>query len=200
MLDLALADSLLDDPFYLAITVDFAGDPEQRRQRLGEYMAHSREEAQKVGRVDVQGREGAALWITRSDREAQEVKLLALSQVLGPKGWQNYLAMVAAMERLLAGRMDETAWYLSILGVAPARQGQGLGRQLLRPGLQAADQHSKVCYLETFGERSLPFYQRLGFEVAHRFVEPLTGEPYWVLLRDPLLKGAQSGGGGRSSG
>ena len=82
--------------------------------------------------------------------------------------------------------VDESAWYLSIVAVDPAVQGQGLGRILLEPTIAEADRAGVTCYLETFSQRNLPFYQRLGFETAALFTEPTTGADYAVMVRRPV--------------
>jgi hypothetical protein len=59
---------------------------------------------------------------------------------------------------------------------------------LLEPTIAEADHASVTCYLETFGQRSLSFYQRLGFAAAARFTEPTTGADYTVMVRHPGKK------------
>ena len=81
--------------------------------------------------------------------------------------------------------VDDDAWYLSIVAVAPAAQGQGLGRKLLEPMIAEADRVSATCYLETFSPRNLSFYERLGFAARARFAEPTTGADYVVMVRYP---------------
>jgi GNAT superfamily N-acetyltransferase len=76
-----------------------------------------------------------------------------------------------------------SAWYLSIVGVAPHAQGQGLGRRLLQPTLTEADRAGADCYLETFSARSLRFYERLGFQSLRLFLEPTTKSDYWLMKR-----------------
>jgi GNAT superfamily N-acetyltransferase len=82
-----------------------------------------------------------------------------------------------------AALIDEAAWYLSIVAVNPDVQGQGLGRQLLEPTITEADHAGVTCYLETFSQRNLSFYQRLGFSAAARFTEPTTAAQYTVMVR-----------------
>ncbi|MEP7244550.1 MAG: GNAT family N-acetyltransferase [Gammaproteobacteria bacterium] len=75
----------------------------------------------------------------------------------------------------------------SIVGVAPSAQGQGIGRRLLDPTLIEADAAGVDRYLETFGTRSLRFYQQLGFSASGSHVEPVTGATYAVMCRKPQL-------------
>jgi len=58
----------------------------------------------------------------------------------------------------------EAHWYLPLVGVAPASQGQGLGSTLLGPILAACDVAGLSAYLEATSRRSVPLYSRHGFE------------------------------------
>jgi GNAT superfamily N-acetyltransferase len=190
---LALAMALDADPFYDALAVDCGHDAAARRERLARYFARSMAEGREVGRVDLAGVRGAAVWITSQDpsrlRTAREGKLADLARVLGPLGWANYLAMTDNMEKRLPPGVPGAAWYLSIMAVAPACQGQGVGAGLLAPALADADAAGAACYLETFNPRSVPFYARLGFGAVGEAAEPLTGAGYLVMVRP--------GGGGQ---
>jgi GNAT superfamily N-acetyltransferase len=76
-------------------------------------------------------------------------------------------------------------WYLSILGVDPARQGQGLGGALLQPILSRADEEGVPCYLETGQPKAISFYRKHGFEVVVQDVEPKSGLRFWTFRREP---------------
>ena len=56
--------------------------------------------------------------------------------------------------------------YLAVLGVEPSRQGEGLGSELLPPGLELCDREGIPAYLETAKERNVSFYSRHGFRVT----------------------------------
>jgi ribosomal protein S18 acetylase RimI-like enzyme len=69
------------------------------------------------------------------------------------------------------GQMDEAHpkfphWYLPWLGVDPARQGQGLGGELITHCLRIVDRDHLPAYLETPNPRTIPFYERYGFELT----------------------------------
>lgn len=74
-------------------------------------------------------------------------------------------------------------WYLQILGVDPAHQGEGLGGRLLREGLKLVDENKMPCYLTTNKEKNLGFYEHHGFKVIREFVTPQTDFKHWSLLR-----------------
>jgi GNAT superfamily N-acetyltransferase len=79
-------------------------------------------------------------------------------------------------------------WYLALLGVDPARQGGGLGGAVIAPRLAACDEAGEPCFLETLEARNVPFYERHGFAVIETGVEPVSGLPYWLFLRQPAVR------------
>jgi ribosomal protein S18 acetylase RimI-like enzyme len=104
--------------------------------------------------------------------------------VIGAQGAENYHRIVDFTRPRASAVIDESAWYLSMVGVAPSAQGQGIGRQLIEPTLAEADEADVNCYLETFDSRNR-FYQRLGFSAAGSHVEPVTGSAYTIMKSSP---------------
>lgn len=72
-------------------------------------------------------------------------------------------------------------WYLATLGVAPAAQGCGLGRALLRALLARADGDALPCYLETDRPENVAFYEAAGFSVSRR--SRMLGVRVWHMWR-----------------
>src|ERR1700691_6287287 len=84
--------------------------------------------------------------------------------------------------------------YLGLLSVAPARQGTGLGRQLVA----AAEEHARNAGCHTMdlriisprAERLLPFYQHLGYSETGTAAFPAavtTKVPcHYILMAKPL--------------
>ena len=79
---------------------------------------------------------------------------------------------------------DSSAWYLSIVGIFPAFQNQGLGNSLIGAILEQADRTGVATFLETFTPRNEPFYQRLGYRVSGRFFEPTIAANYALMVRE----------------
>ncbi len=185
---LILADALLDDPFYAAITVDFDGDAVARRAVLTDYFHYSLREGYTLGAVKIETC-GAAIWTLPQPsavaQSAATAKDEALATLLGPRGFDNYRSIIDFMEPTAHTVVPEGSWYLSILGVAPSQQGRGLGRVLLEPTLHQADSAHVPCFLETYNAASLRFYNRLGFKAAADHLEPTTQARYWVMVREP---------------
>lgn len=179
LLSLAMAEALQDDPFYQAITIDFEANPRERLLRLAEYCAHALDEAYWAGHLEQVGKVGAALWLPAGGTGmAGLARQGAIQQSLGPQGWVNYRAMEEAMQAHQRAHLGTAAWYLSILAVAPTRQGRGLGASLMRQS------PAGPAFLETFSERTLGFYQKHGFLQQWQLREPVTGRDYWLMRRE----------------
>jgi len=183
--------ALEDDPFYRSICAPYEADTARRRALLAKYFDYSIQEGRELGRCIHLADEarGVAVWLfpqsPELESQAAERKRTFLHATLSAEGCENYYRIIEFMSAKSATLVDESAWYLSIVAVDPAVQGQGLGRILLEPTIAEADRAGVTCYLETFGQRNLSFYQRLGFEAAARFTEPTTGAEYTVMVRRP---------------
>ncbi len=95
---------------------------------------------------------------------------------------------------LLAGRVQrvmearhlrEPHYYVRIVGVRTARQGQGVGSALMQPTLQQADTAGLPAYIEASTKRSAALYERLGFVHMDVLELPEGGPPLWLMRRPP---------------
>ncbi|GGM47652.1 N-acetyltransferase [Longimycelium tulufanense] len=100
---------------------------------------------------------------------------------------QGERAAVAAASQILCRphRPQEPHWFLGPVAVQPKLQGRGLGRAVLKPGLAAADEQWRPCYLETSSERNLRLYRHLNFQVTKELTMPGGGPRVWCMRRDP---------------
>jgi GNAT superfamily N-acetyltransferase len=88
--------------------------------------------------------------------------------VIGPrKAWELGVLFVALEKRRM--RHAPTAHHLQLLGTLPTHQGQGIGSQLIKTGLQRADELNLPCYLESSNPQNVPFYKRHGFAVVEEY-------------------------------
>src|SRR5579864_2951584 len=194
----ALVDSLRYDPFYVAITEDFADNEERRREALARYFDYSMSEGARMGRLVVwpDAAVGAAVWLLPAETPVHDAEAKAkaefLAAALGANGGDAYRRIIEFMRPRALAAVAESAWYLSIVGVAPVAQGRGIGTRLVEPTLAGADNAGVDCYLETFDQRNLSFYQRLGFFAVGSHAEPVTGANYTIMLRKPKRLAAHS--------
>ncbi len=74
--------------------------------------------------------------------------------------------------------------HLQFLGVAPQRQGAGLGGALMAPVLGRCDRDGVPAYLEATSDRNRAMYERHGFRAQGAI--PLPGGPMlWRMWREP---------------
>jgi GNAT superfamily N-acetyltransferase len=187
----ALVESLRHDPFYVAITEGHGADEAQRSEVLSRYFDYSMSEGARVGRClqSVDDAPAAAVWLLplSPERAAAEASAKAafIQSALEPAGGENYHRIVEFMASRSRSIVSGAAWYLSIVGVAPSAQGRGVGGRLVRATLAEADQVGASSFLETFSQRNVALYDRLGFSVVASYEEPITRSQYWIMQRAP---------------
>ena len=76
-------------------------------------------------------------------------------------------------------------WYLQFMGVAPGRQGQGIGSQLMAPVLERCDREGARAYLDATNERNKRLYERHGFKAEDPFAAR-GAPPLWPMWREPV--------------
>ncbi|GAA2909093.1 MULTISPECIES: GNAT family N-acetyltransferase [Streptomyces] len=81
-----------------------------------------------------------------------------------------------------SGRAHEYLW---MIGVAPGRQGEGLGTALIESALDRCDREGLSAYLEASNARSRKLYERLGFEVTGPVLDLPDGPAMWPMWREP---------------
>lgn len=74
-------------------------------------------------------------------------------------------------------------FYLQILGVAPAFQGQGFAGKLLRAFIEKSEQTGVALYLETETEANVSMYEHFGFRVIKKTLLPVINLPMWEMTR-----------------
>jgi GNAT superfamily N-acetyltransferase len=130
-------------------------------------------------------RAGAALWLGPDAQRlsfGEQLRLLpGMVRLFGLRGMPGAMRALAELD----GRAPrEPHWHLSLLGVAPERQGTGIGSALLRPVLERCDREVRAAYLETSKPENLGFYGRHGFAVREQ-VDLSGGLRIWTMLRAP---------------
>ncbi|WP_438554102.1 GNAT family N-acetyltransferase [Chroococcidiopsis sp.] len=134
---------------------------------------------------------GIAIWIPPGKYPLNDLRLLSLGLYTLPfhirlSKLAKLLSILFTFEKYHQQDLPQPHWYLSMLGVSPAYQRQGIGSLLLQPVLQQADKDRLPCYLETSTEGGVRLYQRHGFEIV-RNESLLAGKlNFWTMKREPL--------------
>jgi ribosomal protein S18 acetylase RimI-like enzyme len=133
---------------------------------------------------------GAACWIPPGIGVAglwRQIRsgMLALPFRFGLTGFRRLVAYDNVAQRLHHQHAAMPHWHLSVIGVAPEFQGQGVGGTLMQPMLDRADSQRLPCYLDTHQEANVRLYQRHGFEVAERAELPGHPVPVYAMVREP---------------
>jgi ribosomal protein S18 acetylase RimI-like enzyme len=106
----------------------------------------------------------AAMWIPPGAEPDGEAIVAVLSERVSPEKHEDTFAVLEQMDR---AHPSYPHWYLPWLGVDTARSGSGLGSELLEQCLAVTDADHLPAFLETPNPRTIPFYERHGFEVTN---------------------------------
>jgi GNAT superfamily N-acetyltransferase len=104
---------------------------------------------------------GAALWLPPGIHPDDD----ALGEVITSTVAENLRDdALSTFEQMAGFHPREPHWYLPLIGVDPARQGDGLGDALMAYALQRCDRDRAPAYLESTNPRNISLYRRHGFE------------------------------------
>jgi GNAT superfamily N-acetyltransferase len=129
---------------------------------------------------------GVAIWVPPGDHGKPGLleQLGQLRQIVSMFGrdTRRALRVFSFMEE---NHPEEDHYYLSLLGVEPEYQGQGIGSTLMQPVLDRADDEGVPAYVEATSERNRPLYRRHGFEDLRTVHWPDDGPPLFLMWREP---------------
>lgn len=136
--------------------------------------------------------EGCAIWLAPGKTDitpenASAAGLGDLDQVIGQDAFGRFFGVIEHTEDVHHKVISQDHWYLQVIGVEPSLQKSGTGRALLQPILTRADAGGHPCYLETFAQGTIDYYQNLGFETAAAATDPTSGLSYWAMTRAPAM-------------
>ena len=182
-----MARAFARDPFYGFL----AGDAPERSQRMRDgwsgILRFGSSGSSDTYTTD--DRAGVALWLPPGYRGPSTIDSLrqmpALARLAGWRRLRMVGDAVASLEQHRHRHVPSPHFYLSAIGVDPARQGQGIGTALMQPGLERADRDGVPAYLETAVARNVLLYERLGFDVVEEMELPGTDVRGWLMLRPP---------------
>jgi ribosomal protein S18 acetylase RimI-like enzyme len=120
-----------------------------------------------------------ALWLPPGVEPDEQALVAVLQRDVAERRRE---AVFAIIEQLDTYHPAEPHWYLPVIGVDPTRQGRGYGSALLDRALKQCDAAHQAAYLESSNQRSVPLYERHGFEVLGT-VQAADSPPLWPMLR-----------------
>ncbi|PZH14753.1 GNAT family N-acetyltransferase [Streptomyces sp. NTH33] len=177
-----LDEAFQDDPVSGWV---FPGE-EYRRTTHHRLMAAFTDLVLEEGRIDVtEDGTACALWLSipaaaPGDPDDSD-DAVRLREAVDPAN-----ARVEEIARLMADFHpgDRAHEYLWMIGVTPARQGEGLGSALIQHTLDHCDRKGLPAYLEASSERSITLYERLGFTLTGRALDLPDGPRMWPMWRE----------------
>jgi ribosomal protein S18 acetylase RimI-like enzyme len=183
----ALARAFDADPSFVSLWPE----PARRARALRSFLATPLADALGHGHAEVViaggAVAGAAVWYAPGRypfgfaRQLRAVPRMLRVAAAAPRAFPRLARFGAKLDACFP---DDRPWYLCVVGVVPEAQGRGLGRRLLRPGLERCDASGGDCYLETDTAEAARLYERLGFATLEAGVQLLPGGPtHWRMRR-----------------
>ena len=181
-----LTRAFAHDPFYAYL----AGDAPERNERMRQgwvgILRHASDRLSTTYTTDDHA--GAAIWHPPGYAGASFLGSLRLMPSVarlagGLRRLREVSRAISALEERRAHHVPRPHYYLSALGVEPARQGEGIGSALVAPVLERARTDGVPAYLETATARNVLLYERLGFAVVEELTLPGTDVHGWLMTR-----------------
>jgi GNAT superfamily N-acetyltransferase len=178
-----LADAFLDDPVY---TWMLPGTLRPRARLRAMFTAEMEHYGLPQGTIwTSSGYDGAAVELSPGAWE-MPMSMTGKEALTWLRAFGRRMTLAARVQRALQARHPrEPHFYLRIVGVRTARQGQGMGSALMQATLQRADAAGLPAYIEASSQRSASLYQRLGFVHTGVLELPDGGPPVWPMRRPP---------------
>lgn len=135
---------------------------------------------------------GVALWFppdapTPSEKDLADAGIAAAPGLMGDPAWKRLKTLLDHVDALHPAMAPEPHWYLTVLGVDPDVQRQGVGEALMRPIFDKADRDGVCCYLEAPTDGNARYYSRRGFDVVGDTTIPDSNVHIWFMRREPRV-------------
>jgi ribosomal protein S18 acetylase RimI-like enzyme len=160
-MSMTLAEAFFDDPLFVW---QFPDDSARPRILRGMF-AHVAEYVYLPAGVSSVCENGAALWQppgARLDKQPVDPERVAAFVKAVEGNVERLMSLFAVLDQ---AHPKEPHWYLPLIGVHPAAQGNGIGSRLLDHTLRDIDAQGAAAYLEATSFRNASLYARHGFEV-----------------------------------
>jgi len=144
---------------------------------------------QTPGRLD-----GVAILLQPSSEHFSSVRLAAsgyeqFKRAAGPEIWpalqERHGSVFGHCDQVIQSVVPEGYLYLDVIGVDVDRRGTGVGSGMISAVHDRVGNDFPGSYLLTFQHRTIPFYERHGYEIAAAGIEPSSSLEFWVMTRAP---------------
>ncbi|MEU6349516.1 GNAT family N-acetyltransferase [Streptomyces sp. NPDC047072] len=176
-----LSEAFQDDP----VSGWIFPEEEYRRTTQPRLMAAFVDIVLADGRIDVtEDGSACALWLPMpaEPHDDEDDGFAAVRESVDPDNERVEVLGRLTGEIHPAGRAHEYLW---MIGVAPGRQGEGLGGALITSVTDRCDREGLPAYLEASSARSRKLYERLGFALRDRPLDLPDGPQMWPMWREP---------------
>jgi ribosomal protein S18 acetylase RimI-like enzyme len=187
------AKAFEDDPVFGYLT------PDEKRSRLKALTwltSRAVEYCDRYGQIyTTSNLHGVAAWLPPDQLSSDLLHLFQIAVQLHlyaipfKCGWNRlwrWRSFLLVAERFHQQDMDyQPHWYLAMMVVDLQYQRKGIGSALLQPILSQASREGLPCYLVTFTEQAVGFYQKNGFEIVRDRECFSDSPPFWTLKRNP---------------
>jgi ribosomal protein S18 acetylase RimI-like enzyme len=177
---LALARAFATDPLWCWALPDSVGDPSAL---VGAFDLFARQGLRRGHLYTLPG--AAAVWSPPDVPMFDDADVTAFAAWLLPQTGDRADQILSGLLELTERHPHEPPhFYLLAIGTEPARQGAGLGSQLLHHVLDRCDEQELPAYLESTNPINIPFYERHGFRIVDKVTMP-EGPTFDLMWRDP---------------
>jgi GNAT superfamily N-acetyltransferase len=132
----------------------------------------------------IDGYAAAALWLPPDVLPDEDMLISIFKRSVSEQSQEHVFTVFDQMSRY---HPSEPHWYLPLMGVDPLKQGKGFGSALMQHALIQCDRDNKLAYLESSSPRSIPFYERHGFELLGTIRVGMS-PPIFPMLRKPIRR------------
>jgi len=133
--------------------------------------------------------DGGALWIRPGVEltigHAVRMEMPSFPLRLDRSSIARWISVCGYLESVRRHLAVKPHWYLVAVGTEPSGGAKAIREALLAPVLATADWDLHSCYVSTFHEGDLPFYEQCGFQIAGAGQIPKGGPSFWALIRPP---------------
>lgn len=155
------------------LVLAFAGDPHLRWlfPDAQQYLDHFPDVLQSFAGVAFAGDtvwkledlSAVALWLPPGAAPDTDATIAAFEASVSAEKLADLMVVFEQMDN---AHPQSPHWYLAWIGIDPAHQGRGLGSDLLQRCLEIIDSDNLTTFLDTPNPKTVPFYQRHGFDVV----------------------------------